>query len=82
MYGAYACMIANPMNTADPGYHTHVVLYFEVLIRSSFGGVCEHRYIHIYVHTESLITANKKIDNCHHDQCSTCYIVFREFEYI
>jgi hypothetical protein len=43
---ACECMIAKPMNMANIGYYVHFVLYFGVLIRSSFGGVCEHMYIH------------------------------------
>jgi hypothetical protein len=45
------------MNMTILGYYMHHVVYFGVLIRSSFGGVCEH--------TESLLTANKKIDLRH-----------------
>jgi hypothetical protein len=51
-------MIAKQMNTANLGYHMHLVLYFGVLIRSNFGGVCEH----MYIHTETLLTANTKVD--------------------
>jgi hypothetical protein len=61
--GACEYMIAKQMNMANLEYHMHIVLYFRVLIRSSFGAVCEHRYMDIYVHTESLLTANKKIDD-------------------
>jgi hypothetical protein len=59
------CMIAKPMNIATLGYHMHLVLYFGVLIRSSFGGVGEHIYIdtYIYRYIQSLLTANKKIDS-------------------
>jgi hypothetical protein len=39
---ACECMIAKSMNMANLGYHMHLVLYFRVLIRSSFGRVCKH----------------------------------------
>jgi hypothetical protein len=42
-------MIATPQNRDNLGSHMHLVLYFGVLIRSSFGGVCEHRYIRVSV---------------------------------
>jgi hypothetical protein len=55
---ACECMIAKPMNMDNLGYHMHLVLYFGVLIRSSVGRVS----LHTYIHTESLRTANKKMD--------------------
>jgi hypothetical protein len=74
IYGACACMIAKQINMANLGYHILIVLYFGDLIRSSFGGLCEHRYIHtsIYVHTDSLLTANKKIDTLARHIHSSC----------
>jgi hypothetical protein len=35
----------SPMNMGNPWYHIHLVLYFGVLIRSSFGGVRAQTYI-------------------------------------
>jgi hypothetical protein len=68
------------MNMANLGYHIHLVLYFGVLIRSSFGAVSEHIY------TESLLTANKSIlafanevpvcQNITHTHSVTPYITF------
>jgi hypothetical protein len=55
---ACECMVAKPMSMANLRYNMHIVLYFGVLIWSSFGGVSEHRN----TYTESLLTANKKID--------------------
>jgi hypothetical protein len=45
IYGACECMIAKPMNIDHLDSTIYHVLYFGVLIWSSFGGVTLYRYI-------------------------------------
>jgi hypothetical protein len=64
MYCACEFMIAKPMNINHRDSHMYHVLYFGVLIWSSFGGVTVYRDIDTYIdtYTEPELTANKKID--------------------
>jgi hypothetical protein len=55
IYGARDCMLAKAMNLGNLGYYMHLVLYFVDLIRSSFGGVSEHKYIYIYIYIYTCI---------------------------
>jgi hypothetical protein len=54
IYDACKWKIAKKMNLGNVGYYMHLVLYFGVIIRSSFGGVSEHKYIYRYIQSHSV----------------------------
>jgi hypothetical protein len=51
IYGACECVIVKPMNINHLDSHMYHVLYFGVLICSSFGGVRSHVRTYVRIHT-------------------------------